>query len=539
MIKRITHNPTLDNSSGNLRSMRYHRLNRSISRDRTYNSWHILLIALLFLVIAHLTVKTYFPIPVYWIASAGFIVIIGTFLLIGSKDDFGFLLTMFICVHFGFADNQGGLWIYIILGIFILSILLGYRPMTKLSSVPFSTNVFIFAFLIFQLIGTGFNTYSVMSNIQATVIVVAQLIIFYYCASLPMTKMRVKRLLTIWSVTACWVFVMGLNQRYQMFIFKSPLLPQRTYQASGMGFIKMTSSPAASFGNSELLAEYFCIILLISLIIFIQSIVKNNLRIRMGFPFFMFLLSIAGLFMSNSRAAMILAVIGAFLILAVTFILTPSIRNVEGFFIIFLVFSFIVTPLIVYYGNFFFLNVMIADFNKVDISVVSVEGIISGQDINRGAVFEPALQQLREKSFWIGKGYSVTANNRVTLGIQGIKLADFHSLYLSLPFFYGWIGAIAYCLFILGTGLRVFGCYLRIKKSYHYLVPITLAFTMLWFVFLLDQYKISITRNPNYFLLTWFWLGWTHSIVNTIESKLPNSGIQNSIAHHVSHKGNR
>ena len=527
----MINNTTLDNSSGNLRSMRYYRFDRSISYDRSFKSRHILLLSLLFLIIAHFTVKTYFPIPVYWIASVGFIVFIGTLLLTGSKDDFGFLLTMFICAHFAFADNQGGLWSYIILGIFILTILFRYRPKIKLSSVPFSTNVFIFVFLTCQLVGTGLNKYSFISNIQATIIIFAQLLVFYYCASLPITKMRLKRLLTIWFVTACWVFVMGLNQRYHWIIYETPLLPQRTY-FTVTGDIQLAYSPAASFINSELLAEYFCIILVISLIIFIYSMAQTSLRINVGLLFFVFLLSTAGLLMSASRAAIILAIAGTFFILISTIILMPSIRNFEGVFIISLVLCFVVTPLVVYYGNFFSLDKMIADFTQIDPSKITIEGIISGKDINRFKIFDIGLQRLHEKSWLVGNGFNVSSNNRISLGIQGSRIADFHSLYLSLPIFYGWIGAIAYCLLVLGTGLRVLRCYLRIRNSNHYLVPIALAFTLLWVIFLLDQFKISITRNPNYFLITWFWLGWTHSIVNTIESKLRNSRIQNSIARH-------
>ena len=58
-----------------------------------------------FLAAAHLTVRTIFPSPIYWISGIAGIVGIGAWWLKTYKDDFGFLLVMFVCAHYGFADN--------------------------------------------------------------------------------------------------------------------------------------------------------------------------------------------------------------------------------------------------------------------------------------------------------------------------------------------------------------------------------------------------------------------------------------------------
>jgi len=42
------------------------------------------------------------------------------------------------------------------------------------------------------------------------------------------------------------------------------------------------------------------------------------------------------------------------------------------------------------------------------------------------------------------------------------------------------------------------------------------GFSLFWFVFLVDEYKISILRNPNYHMLFWIWLGLSNALLKTI-----------------------
>jgi hypothetical protein len=66
----------------------------------------------------------------------------------------------------------------------------------------------------------------------------------------------------------------------------------------------------------------------------------------------------------------------------------------------------------------------------------------------------------------------------------------------------------------------------RRKKSF--LVALAAGFTMFWAIFLMNEYKISILRNPNYHMLFWIWLGLANSTVKTIHAELSNRSINAS-----------
>lgn len=483
------------------------------ARDRSASVREVLLLILFFLAFAHLVVKTFFPNPVFWLFGAGAIVAAGAWWLVTRKDEFGFLLAVFVCAHFAFAGNQGGLWSYVLCAVPLVAILRKHHPAIKLSSVPRGTSALLFLFLAHQLVGTILNPYSLTSNIQATVVAFSHVLVFYYCASQPMTESRLKRLLSIWFVIACYAFAMGLNQKYHWVITPSPLLPQR-YDVMG----KLVMIPAASFQNSGLFAEYFCIVFVLSLVIVSHLKELTRLRIKTIFPLLMVLLSLGAMLMSHSRTAVFLAAAATAYIVFGNIIIAPFAGTIRRLFVLLAV-LLIGGVFVLKFGTLFSLDEMVEDFENLDPSNITVKTVISGEAINRSNTYAPAYQRLSEKSWWIGYGYNLTENNRESMGIERERISDFHSLYLMLPIFYGWIGATAYVLLIVGTGLRIYLCYLKARRLNHFLVPIALGLAIVWGVFLLDQYRGSATRNPSYFLLTWFWLGWTHSVANSMHQQ--------------------
>lgn len=82
-------------------------------------------------------------------------------------------------------------------------------------------------------------------------------------------------------------------------------------------------------------------------------------------------------------------------------------------------------------------------------------------------------------------------------------------------------------LLVVLTGCRIFIHYLKFLRSGNFLVPIAFGLSIVWGIFILDQYKISITRNPSYFLMIWMLLGLTHAVANSMhEPKKSNELLQ-------------
>lgn len=466
----------------------------------------VLFLAFLFLASAHLAIKDFFPNPAVWVIGAGLIVALGSWWIVIRQDEFGFLLALFICCHFAFADNQGGLWSYVLLA----TVFIGFTfnsIIIKLSSIPWYINLLVLIFFFHQILGTIYNEYSFISNIQSTAVAISQLIVFYYFATQEASSSNLKRFFSAWFILICWIFFSALNQQYHWVKTPSPLLPQRY-----MAFGKISSIPAGSFGNSELFAEYFCMIFAMALTIISHFKELAKLRIKLIFPLLIILISTGSLIMGASRAAVLLAVAAAVFIFVTNFIATPSFNNLKR--ILLLLFSFLTVALMIWeFGSYFGMADMIDDFSHLNPSKISVENVISGKGINR--TFKPAYRRLSNGSWWVGNGFNLPENNTQSLGLAK-GASDYHSLYLCLPFFYGWLGAASFVLIVILTGSRIFIYYLKSLRSKHFLMPIAFGLSIVWGIFLMDQYKISITRNPSYFLMTWMMLGLTHSISNSI-----------------------
>lgn len=478
----------------------------------------LLILAIAFLGSAHLTIKAVYPNPVFWLIGACAITVIGVCWLVLQRDDFGFLLVVFTCVHFNFAENQGGLWAYAICAVLSSAYILKHRLRIALNVVPKGFGILLSFFIAHQILGTLFNPYSFSENIQATIVAASQILIFYYCASQKIDEKSLKRMIGIWFTIACWQVLIGLNQRYSVFSLSSPLLPGREIRY-GID----NSIPTGGFGNSELFAEYFCFIFIFALTITIHLKDMKSLRINIIYPFVMIILSLGIIIMSGSRAAVILVGVAVFYLVFVDLIIIPTVRHFRRF-TKGLIVILITCSLCFSLGAVFFIDSMIEDFELLNPVEMNIDSIFSGESINRYSTYSLAYQRFREKSWWLGFGYNMPGNNRISMGLKDKgphvwQPADFHSLYLSLPIFYGWGGAVAFLLIVIFTAGRVYRCYLRTRRFRHFLIPISLSLSVVWAVFLLDQYKISITRNPSYFLFIWMLLGWTNAVVNSIYNR--------------------
>lgn len=472
-------------------------------------------LSLIFLGLAHLAVKEFFPNPAVWLVGLLSIMGIGVFWLTWKNDEFAFLLTLFVCLHFPFADQQGSLWAYIVFALFIIRFVTRKNHELSTGSIPFILSLCSVIFLFLQLVGIILNPYSFISNLQSLIIACSHIFLFYWVASQKLSSTNTRRFLYLWFLLAIWLFIISLNQKFHWLSTESPLL----FHAGSIADSRR-STPIGSFHNSELNTEYFCFLFIISftLILFSESVKKINLH-RIWYISGL-LVSIFSLAWGGSRAAIILALFGLLYIVVFDFIIIPSFSGFRRL-AVFIALIPLLCVLLYVMSVTSSLDSMIEDFKQTDTAGLSVENVISGQGINRGALFDMAIAELSKKSRWMGPGYNIGENNRKSLGIENKKLSDYHSLYMCLPFFYGWLGSLAFLLIVIGTLMRIYLVYIhmRAKKNDHFLSALALGFSLMWMVFLIDQYKISVTRNPSYFLLIWFFLGMTHAVANTIREE--------------------
>jgi hypothetical protein len=140
--------------------------------------------------------------------------------------------------------------------------------------------------------------------------------------------------------------------------------------------------------------------------------------------------------------------------------------------------------------------------------------VVTGEGINRQGTYQLAYRRIREENLTFGNGYCFgQAYSKVVKGQNISEYKDFHNLYLSLPFFYGWAGAF---LLILMFVIPLFILFKRKRLLW-------VSFFSMWVVFLINEYKIQFIRDPHYTMLIWILLGITYCFINNPVHKQVNS----------------
>ena len=91
-----------------------------------------------------------------------------------------------------------------------------------------------------------------------------------------------------------------------------------------------------------------------------------------------------------------------------------------------------------------------------------------------------------------------------------------HSLYLALPFYYGWIAGPLFIFFIFLTIYK-----LNSKINYFKVIDykvFAFGLILVWSAFLIDEYKIDMLRLSLYQNIIYFLLGISWSLIYTKES---------------------
>jgi len=180
----------------------------------------------------------------------------------------------------------------------------------------------------------------------------------------------------IWFLTAAWIFITVLNQYNQWLFTNSPLLPITEARLT-----IFTNFPTGTFGSTELLAEYFCLVFIISIIITIYHETFEQLRIKMIYPLIMIFFALMSLIMTASRSAIILAMVAMLYIIINNTMLSSTRQKIRKNSLLVGIVFLIITFLLIF-GSYFSLERVIEKLNLIDYSSISLQSIISGDSIN-------------------------------------------------------------------------------------------------------------------------------------------------------------
>ena len=491
-------------------------------RKRELGIGGILMIAAVSLAFGHLLLKTYMPNVA--VGGIGFVVlaVLLYYVLVQRNYAYGFVMVIYICDHFSYADNQGGTWNLLAFGILLIYFAVSRRR-ERFEEADYTMGALLLVLVLSNVVGWALkNPMPIIPLLLGAASFLSFPLMFHLVSNLRVSARRVRQLLIIAGVMLAYEFLVGINQRYAFVNWSTPLLGA---YAGATGAITYGSTHAHStFRNSELYGEY-CVLMLTLLIPFLySSLTQKVLRLRVSILAGMILLSFAGITLTTARSTAILAVL-AMVTYAIVFAFHPT-RAVDAVRRQAVLYA-VIGVFILGVGSYVGLGSIATKFTHLEGQRWTMGRILSGKDINRFGLVQMAIARIESESWIIGNGFGIPRSNYWAWfgqdpGKPGIgkHLAGFHNLYVSLPMVYGWFGSVAFLLMILVTEARLLRVALRYRRRRSYLVVLATAMSMFWVVFLADQYKISILRQPTYHMLFWIWLGWSNAIVKTMKVEL-------------------
>jgi hypothetical protein len=474
--------------------------------DKGNNSTIVQLIlnALALLLIGHLAYQAIINNLIINFLSLGLIILFLLVFYLKKSRNFEFILIIFICNHFDFLGNWGGLFVLATcLSLFFYFVL--SKKKIFLLTKDMTINLLLAIFIMFNILGWIFkNKMAIEFKIAGIISFFGYIFAFLYVRNHEINEKRIRYFYILTCVLSVYNLIISLNNYFAILYTElTPLIP-----TSPSRFGK--NIMAGTFDHSELYGEYGLVIFLFYLPCLINSSLYKVFRIPRMLIIVGLLSSYLNLVLSFARSVFVLAFIGILIFLILSFklkiykvnFLKLSIYAIIGFLIILLLWR----PLRMNYTIRRFTEKELAAPINIDDNI----DLVTGEGTPRQVAFSYFFERLPQESWWIGYGWGVPTSNRIAwFGDPTINRADYHSLYLSLPMLYGWIGSISFLLIILVTIKRLYK--VMLSKN---IILVTPAFSLLMILLfvLFDEYKISMLRISTYHMLFWIWLGISNAI---------------------------
>lgn len=479
----------------------------------------ILAVAGFCLVFGHLLLKEYLPFAA--LGAIGFVLVAGmlSLVLIVRRDVFAFMLVIYLVSHFSYADNQGGLWNLLSFGLILIFLLL-VKQRERTGQPDKILDTLVVVFVLFNV--AGWIVKSPVSGILfwfGVASLFSFVLMFRLVNNLPLSPSRIRLFLLATAAILIYELLVGINQRYAFFNINTPLLG--AYRAEHGAITYGSTNAQGTFRHSELFGEYGMLVLTLLIPFLCSSLTQRILNIRLITILVIAISSVAAILITSTRSAAILAVFVCFAYL-LGFLIRPS-PAIDAarrqLLLILLGIGFVVTV-----GTVLGTTSLDEDFTDLAGEDFGIGTVISGKAINRGSLFDFALKRIETESWIIGFGHGVPRSNiwawaGTDPGRTREVFADYHSLYLSLPMLYGWGGSAAFLALVLLTFGRTVSAAIRYRRVKSPLVVLVTGLSLFWFVFLIDQYKISVLRTPGYVMMFWIWLALSNATIATLRNE--------------------
>ena len=469
--------------------------NTQINSGLLSSGWTLAISVCVIILLGSFTYSIY-PVPVN---LAAFLVLIGLFYFWLERADYiSFFIQLIIGNFFIFGAKYGGNY-NITAALAILLHYVAKGSLSNLGTTPLSKRllgVLFFWWLIQVLSVVSGNDFTFLLKINSIWSFSLLIYLFYFSSLVILTEQKVLKIIQALTLFFFYLFLVALNQKYRFISYDLPFFPLADESIDfDLDIVRSTST----LNNFEAYAEYcvsFIAILFPSVIS--GSLIKKN-KTLYWLVLIALMTGVLALVLTATRSSMLLL---PFIILASIIMLGRRARihillkMSVGAVVLFIVNSFL---------NIVDFSVFIERSNNIDFKHLTIDKMLSGEEMNRGSVFKYAWQQVYEANPIIGRGYFSTPDEyRYThfpIDNIGDGVADYHNIFFSSYVLWGIIGVL--CLFLLFLSILYKGIkiYWKLRKEDSFLVDLILGFTIMFFFFLVNQFKIQFIRDVNYFMI--------------------------------------
>lgn len=406
------------------------------------------------------------------------------------------LLLLFLS-FFDYSAEKGSLWNFASLILMSVLFLTG-KISVRVNSV---TRILVPLILVFYLLGILLiNPAAALNKAIYSLIFLNFFAWFLFAEAVKIDAIFLNRLFFFFATLMVVQFFISLNQRLELISLNFPFIPMQgqmeDFDFRSLGYTINKVRNWGTLSNFEAFGE-FCSMLFVFSFYLIRkhSEILRNIHVS-NYARVISIFSVLNIFLSGTRSSLLIAAsIGILTLLATLrrrIISTVTALTICGILI------------------FLIANSGLGGKAGLDTAIYRISMLWSDDEYsslaersNRLGTFQLGIDGLRNSSPLIGNGYAFGSDYRLinNLGDEGGQYIDPHNLYLSLPLYGGWIGAI---LFLLLFSLPLF---FQCKRDKGFFT----AFKLLWFVFLLNQIKIQFIRDPHYMMVIFILLGITYS----------------------------
>lgn len=466
------------------------------------------------LVLGHLAIKTFFGSVA--INALGVLVVAGIYywVLFVKRDQMAFVLIVFVCSQFLYANNQGGLFNLAAFAVLIPYLLTKNYKETRQASDPVLATIICVLFIMNSVGLIIRNPLSLLTRIQLGAAFAGFMMTFILASNLRLDINRIRTMIYVIGFFVLYNFLVSINQQYSAIRITTPLLgldESRFYEATNAFGTFRSASSNGQYG----MQIYAFIVPLLSATVARRQLNINPL-ILVGICFMCVALTI----MANMRAAA--AFVGLVTIFySVSFGLFyrrsfKYTKYLNRFTVAIIVFLFA-------FGTVIGVQNIAEDFQEA--FEASSEEVGSGEVFNRLGAWEFGLNLLANDSWIVGYGHGGRDSNLVATG--AVKTATgwrggghLHNLYLMLPIIYGWVGSIAFMLLFTVPVFRTL-ILIRAHSFDNLDVVVNFGFFVSLGLLLLDEFKSgNIVQTINHAMLCFIWLGWAIAAQRTLKFNL-------------------